>query len=132
MTQYAHDHDNHYPETFGHLLKEGYLMTARAFVCPSSGRDVPEEFRDADLKALDLSVLDRVDEWSDYVRVRGFDRSVPGGLILLHERYGSHGGGGTNCFFSDGRSRWLPREEFERLLREQTVKIRQVHGKTVE
>jgi len=125
MILYADDHEGRYPESFGILLKEEYLTTARVFVCPASGREVPEAFRDVDFKNLDLSLLRRVDEWSDYVQVSGLTRSSPGDFILIHERYGSHEGEGTNCAFNDGSARWLLEAEFQKRMKAQEAKLRE-------
>lgn len=129
MQQYAMDHQDEYPPSLGVLMKEGYLNTWKVFICPSSGHKVPEDFPTEDLKDVDLSVLGRVDEWCDYVMVRGLERSSPGDFILLHEKYGSHDGEGTNCFFNDGRVHWYPRKAFEKLLSEQQAEIRRMRKK---
>ena len=132
MFQYAGDHDGRFPDSFGALLKEGYLTTAKVFICPSSGNKVPEDFPSESFEEADLSVLNRVDEWTDYVMVRGITHADPALFIVIHEKWGSHEGEGTNCFFNDGHVKWYPREAFEKLLSEQQAKIRQMRQKGVE
>jgi len=125
MHQYATEHDGKLPKTFGLLVKEGYITTLRVFVCPSSGHSIPADFPDDDnLSTLDLSVLDRIDEWSDYVIVQGVTPDSPPDFILLHEKWGSHNGEGSNIWFMDAHLKWHTREDLDRMLAEQYERMR--------
>ena len=132
MLVHAQDHHDRYPETFGVLLKEGYLTSTKVFVCPSSGTKVPEDFPSENFKDVDLNVLDRVDEWSDYVMVHGVTPDSPRDFILLHEKRGSHNGEGGNCFFNDGVTQWLSEAEFREQMKAQQARMREMREKVVE
>ena len=122
MKQYAVDNDDKYPDSFAALLKEGYLNTAKVFICPSSGRAIPDDFP-ADFKTADLADLKKIDELSDYVMVKGVTASSPADFILIHEKDGAHGGDGRNCGHVDCHVRWYTEFEFQRMLREQRQRM---------
>ena len=125
MLQYSSEHDGEFPKTFGLLVKEGYLTTFKVFVCPSSGHSIPADFPKPDgdnLSTLGLGVLNRIDEWSDYVIVQGVTSDSPANFILIHDKWGSHNGEGSNIWFIDGHVKW--HTDLDEMLKEQMKKRR--------
>jgi len=125
MMQYAGEHEGKFPESFGVLLKENYLITAKVFLCPSTGKRLPPEgFPVPDEKTYfstyDLATLSTVDHWADYVIVKGITLNSPAESILLHDRSAEdHKGEGRNCFFVDGHVHWHNEPDFqERMTRQ--------------
>jgi len=127
MIMYAQDHEGAYPSSFGVLLKGGYLPTPRLLICPASEDCIPEDFPE-DFKSADLHVLDSVEQWGSYVMVKGLTHEGRKDVIILHDKPGNHGGEGRNCYFDDGHVRWLPEAEFQRHMKVQQVKLREVRS----
>jgi len=132
MYQYAEEHDGKFPDSFGALLKGQYLTTAKVFICPSSGHSIPEDFPGPPFDNVDLSVLKRVDEWSDYVLVRGVTPRSPRDFIVIHEKWGSHKEEGGNILFNHGHVKWHTPDDLDRMLREQHVRMRESEKNTLE
>ena len=122
MLIYAEEHNGSYPESFGVLLKAGPFLSPRTFICPASGNKVPEDFPKEGLQDADLSVLIRVDAWSDYVIVKGLSHAGREDIIVLYEKPGHHRASGRNCFFDDGHVEWLSEAEFQAQMRRQRPK----------
>jgi len=118
--QYAHDHDGRNPDSFGVLLKEGYLTTDSVFICPSGSRELPWTFP-TDFKAARLEDLNTVGDWGDYVLVKGLDKRRDSELILIYEKDGAHQGEGRNVFFADGHVQWHSEERFREMMAKQRV-----------
>jgi prepilin-type processing-associated H-X9-DG protein len=124
LLQYAGDNDDKFPPTLGVLLKEGHLTTVKVFVCPSSKSRIPANFmQPMDFKAADLALLNKVEEFGDYVLVKGITHAADAEAIVLYEKDGAHSGQGRNVFFNDGHVKWYREADFQTLLKEQQGKL---------
>lgn len=131
MIMYASDHDGRYPESFGVLLKEGYLIAPRTFINDFSGSRVPTDFPEwRRLKQADLSVLNRVHQFGDYAMVKGLRHSDDPNSVLVYESRQIYKGL-RGCFFNDGSLHWIPEEQFQKRMKAQEAKLRQVHEEPV-
>ena len=119
--QYAGDHDDKFPPSFGVLLQKGYLTTTRVFFHPGSGRRAPPDFP-GDFKNADLAKLNEIDQISDYVMVKDITHAADADFIVLYERKAFFKGRRT-CFFNDGHTQSVMEEHFQKLLEEQKKKM---------
>jgi len=124
-TQYAEEHGGRYPNDLVVLLQEGYLPALYSFICPSSGKRPRDELWDRDPKTI---TSEELAEFNCYVLVPGARPTWPGNLIIIHEK-DNHWGAGRNCWFNDGHVKWLTEDEFQRRMREQEAKLRELQGK---
>ncbi len=124
MFQYAGDHDDKFPDSFGVLLHDGYLTTPKVFLCPSSRRvyNFPDkllDFKNADVKDLDKAL----EPFLSYVRVSGIDHTADAETIILYEKDGAHTREGRNCFFNDGHVEWVWEDRFQLIRAEQKKRL---------
>ena len=132
LFQYAGDHDDKFPESFGVLLKEGYVTVPRVFVNPYSGSKVPADFPGYEhLKDADLATLNRVHDFGDYALARGVSHAEDWDAIVVYEKRVIYRGT-RGCFFNDGHTQWIPEAEFQKRLKAQQAKMREVPEKVVE
>ena len=98
LRMYAGDHDEIYP---GKLVDAGrYLAYQPAvFICPSSGTSTGS--------------FGTVDEWTDYVYVKGLAESAPPNTVLMYCSAENHGGEGGNVLFTDGHVEWFDSKRTE-------------------
>jgi hypothetical protein len=127
MTQYAEDHEGDYPPSLGVLLKEGYLTTVKVFLCPSSTDKLPGDFP-KDLKNADLAVLNQIEDFGSYAYVKGLRHENSAEMIILYDKPGHHRREGRNCLFDDGHVEWLAEAEFQKRMKEQEARLREVRG----
>jgi len=140
LIQYAVDHEGRLPDSFGDLLKQGYLTTTRCFICPSSSAKVPADFP-WDYKSADVKVLSTADNWSSYAIVKGVTLEGKLKLVILYEKTPAHlyrevrhlasswwgrrfgkfpdDTPGRFCAFSDGHVEWLPEAKFQERMKKQ-------------
>jgi len=126
MINYAADHDERFPPSFGALLKEGdWPLRLEYFVCPSSGKSapVPCDFP-ADFKTGERDLLDSVEDWGTYVMVKGLKHAASAETIIIYEKAGNHGGKGRACYFDSGEVKWLTEAEFQKHMKAQETKLR--------
>jgi hypothetical protein len=129
MFSYAEDHDGVYPPTLSVLMKDGYITTWKVFLCLSSNDRPGEGFisdPQADLKKMDLAFLDTVEERGSYALVKGLKHEKRPDVIVLYDKPGHHKGEGRNCFFDDGQVKWLSEADFEKRMKEQEAKLREI------
>ena len=117
LIAYAHDHEGRFPDSWGELLKEVYLVYPAALVCPVSGNTVPDDFP-KDPKKAELAALKRADEFSDYVLIKGVSQTKAGDLILAHEKR-PFVDEGRCCLFVDGHVEWLAEADFQKRIKTQ-------------
>jgi len=129
MMRYAEEHDNQYPDDFAVLLRQGYLTTLNVFVCPSRRKGIPREFWEAEPKTI---AAEELQKGNCYELVPGATPAWPYDTIILHDKEGNHRGAGRNCFFNDGHVEWLSEAEFQRRMRAQEAKLREMRKKEVE
>ena len=109
MNQYAADHDDRYPESFGLLFKEGYISTPKVFVNVHTGTRVPPDFPPPPYDNVAVEVLDRVHDFGDYALVRGVRGDDQAHFIIVHEKRDIYlGERGFVC--NDGHRQWLPED----------------------
>lgn len=113
--QYFHDHGDRSPESFGALLKEGYLNSAKVFFCPSKFSRLPGDFP-ADYQSAPPGALRVIDEASDYVLVKGVRPGEPDGRILIYEKDAVHGKKARVVFFADGHIKLVEEAAFRELM----------------
>jgi len=113
---FAQEHDGRLPESFGMLLKEGYLNSTQTFFCPSTFNRLPADFP-ADYRAASLEALRGIDEASDYVLVKGGGPGESNERVLLYEKDPGHGSENWhNIVFSDGHVKLVKGLEFRELM----------------
>ena len=117
LRRYAMDHNDNYPDSFGDLLKKGYITTTKVFFCPSSGHSIPADFP-TDFKDADLAELRKIDELSDYLMVPYATASFPPSFVVVYEK-DNHRGEGRNLGFNDGHVDWQTGEELRETITRQ-------------
>ncbi|HUW59050.1 MAG TPA: hypothetical protein VMZ92_20605 [Planctomycetota bacterium] len=132
MLLYAGEHDGRYPESLGVLLKEEPLLSPKTFICRASGNKVPVDFPKVRPANPDLSMLDGVDAWSDYVMVKGINHAGRKDVIVLYEKPGRHKGDGRHCFFDDGHVERLSEADFQERMKTQEARMPEMREKGVE
>ena len=132
MKAYAGDHDGKFPESFGVMLKEGYLTIPRTFVNRHSGSRVPDNFPGYDeVKDADLAMLHQVHDFGDYALARYVSNHSPADAIIVYERRVIYDGV-RGCFFNDGHVEWISEDEFQRQIEAQETKLREGQKKEAE
>jgi len=125
MKMYAGEHEGKFPESFGVMLKEGYLTTPKVFVNRHSGSRVPDDFPGCDEpKDADLAMLHQVHDFGDYALARYVSNHCSGDVIIVYERrviYDRLRG----CFFNDGHVEWISEDQFQEQIRKQEGELRQ-------
>jgi hypothetical protein len=145
--QWAGDHDDNFPPTvapdgteipgldengnlnanaqpartaFAELLKQGYIIKTKVFICPSSKDQTPPDtfptdFKEARLQDLILTESQCSYGW-DITKKHSADpvcailadkpRKVPGPEGTAENNSKNHGGEGQNVFYNDGHVKW--------------------------
>ncbi len=110
---YSIEHRQRYPKTLGELVTTQDLGID-VFTCPSGNVEYPFDLRQAPIEQQAQWVTDH----APYVFLAPPNANVPPDIVVIHEAFDNHGGGGINVLFGDGHVEFVPmpraREAIER------------------
>ena len=116
---YAGDHHDRFPDNLQQLTPS-YIGDARIFICASAARP------GLDMKNLPL---DRIQESSDYLYVRGLTDADPPWVAQMMDKPGNHGDAGGNVLFVGGYAKWVDLEQLRALSREPWTYVEERTGR---
>jgi prepilin-type processing-associated H-X9-DG protein len=101
---YANDNKGKYPPDMGTMLKTQDIV-ADVFLCPSSGNQIPNDLRGANVDVLAAWVNAN----ASYVYVgAGLKNDAPAETVVLYEKKEDHDEDGMNILYGDGHVEWQP------------------------
>lgn len=98
---YSMDYGGPFPTNWSSVAQK-YIHAGKLFNCKSD----PASYHDS---------IEGVDDWSDFVLVRGIMTDDPPDTILAYEPLSNHRGVGANVVTKDVEARWVSSAEFRQL-----------------